>query len=108
MLQAVDKVRGVTCTASRFRAAISRAPRCKILPRDKRQVVWQAWMVDCSIVCGERVRGSQLVHKKSGRIVDDVSESLVFHNYDHYVVEQLSHRRKGESKNSRKVRFCPA
>src|SRR5256884_5284299 len=89
MLEGVDMVRGVDCTASRLRAAISRAPGCKILPRDKRQVVWQAWMADCSIVCGERVRGSQLVHKKNGRIVDDVSESLVFHNYDHYVVERV-------------------
>src|SRR5205809_7039089 len=89
MLHAVDKVRGVIRTASRFRAAICRAPGYKILPRDKRQVVWPAWMVDCSIVCGERVRGSQLVHKRNGRIVDDVSESLVFHNYDHYVVERV-------------------
>ncbi len=46
-------------------------------------------MVDCSIVSGERVRGSQLVQERSGRIVDDVPESLVFHYNDHYIVERV-------------------
>ena len=46
-------------------------------------------MVDCSIVSGERVRGSQLVQERSGRIVDDVPESLVLHGNHHNIVERM-------------------
>jgi len=46
-------------------------------------------MVDCSIVSGERVRRSQLVQERRGRIVDDVPESLILHDNHHYIVERM-------------------
>jgi hypothetical protein len=65
-------------------------------------------MIDRSIVSGESMRGSELVHERCGRIIDDVPESLIFHNNDHHIVEddrrEFAYQLWWGPKNSKRLR----